>query len=243
MIKWTEQRKYSHPSIEHNSHGDINWKRPTKPNQSNETAPMQLIYRELRLTHASYSTFHQINPGFLSYNGTFDIYKVWRVQCPQYLCATCCCPLFLLPFDYHVFFFGFLFCFVLCVRVCVFFLIRWFHNQHRFDAVEWLNLLRARICNAYIHIHSVHSTRTHTTGQASWMGAAVLQHVEDHLKMDNGENIHRNLNEFNSNGWDSISFITDVFDWYAKKQLCLSPCGDECVLETISFIRTYVRAS
>lgn len=73
------------------------------------------------------------------------------------------------------------------------------------------------------------------------MGAAVLQHVEDHLKMDNGENIHRNLNEFNSNGWDSISFITDMFDWYAKKQLCVSPCGDECVLETISFIRTYVR--
>lgn len=106
------------------------------------------------------------------------------------------------------------FCFVLlCSAVCYvcvyFFLIRWFHNQHHFDAVEWPNLLRARICNAYIiYIYSVHTrTRTRTTSQASWMGAAVLQHVEDHLKMDNGENIHRNLNEFNSNGWDSISFV------------------------------------
>lgn len=55
-----------------------------------------------------YSAFHQINPDFLSYNGEFDIYKVWRVQCPQYhyFCFVHCFAFRLN--QYRFFFFNFM---------------------------------------------------------------------------------------------------------------------------------------
>lgn len=80
------------------------------------------------------------------------------------------CFAFRLPFFHFFFFF-----FVIVLFFFIFFSIhdrrRWFDNN--FDALpQKLRNKRAR-------------------------GMGAVYNIEDHLKMDNGENIYRNLNEFN----------------------------------------------
>lgn len=128
-VEWSSKNKK--PKREKNIHilrfGEIKLRAAAHNHISQLILCIGRVHLNMR---ASYSTFHQINPDFLSYNGTFDIYKVWRVQCPQYLLCVACCPLFL-PFDYHclVFLYSRPLSVSLSVPRCVSLrLFRWFDN-------------------------------------------------------------------------------------------------------------------
>lgn len=105
----------------------------------------------------------------------------------------------------------------------------------------WLNLLRVRAMRVFECLKRVH---TRTTSQASWMGAAaVLQHfIEDHLKMDNGENTHWyicvfiEISQMNSIQTDGIPFLSSYhLIGMLRNNTFLSSCG-ACVCVCVSVL-------